>query len=164
VTHLIKYTKADGQSGEKEVEELHDAIAQVERLRNEEGVDAAKIFRIEEVSFEFRPYYRVELGGAATPTPTLTTAPAPPPAPKAVHAMPEPPPVPIWAPPAEMVPAAAADAAPADDAALPPVPAAALLAEVEPAPMVDPWADAPPPPPTGDAEPAANGRRGLFGR
>jgi hypothetical protein len=145
VPHLVKYTKADGQTGDHEVEELHEAIAYVEHLRNDEGAETARIFRIDEVSFEFKPYYRVELG-ASSPKgmPTVVSSPAP------VEVAP----TPMWTSPAAPEPAKAADA--------PATP------EVEPAPdeVVDPWADAPPPPSAVDeAEHAgANGRRGLFGR
>ena len=176
--HLVKYSKADGETGNHEVEELHEAIAYVERLRNDEGVDGAKIYRIEEVQFEFRPYYRVELGGAsmfttATPTaaaPTMAgsvpfTSPAPAPMPEPVAAeaeVAEAPVAPAWVPPVETADATDGDPAPE----LPSVAAAAVLSEIDPRPMVDPWADAPPPPPPPDAEPAtsSNGRRGLFGR
>ena len=82
VPHLVKYSKADGQTGNHEVEELHEAIAYVERLRNDEGIDAARIYRIEEVQFEFRPYFRVELGGApvapVASVPPVATSPSPP--------------------------------------------------------------------------------------
>jgi len=76
VPHLVKYSKADGQTGNHEVDELHEAIAYVERLRNDEGIDGARIYRIEEVQFEFRPYFRVELGGAAV-APAVTSLPTP---------------------------------------------------------------------------------------
>ena len=191
--HLVKYSKADGQQGDHEVEELHDAIAYVERLRNEQGIEGAKIYRIEEVQFEFRPYYRVELGSAAMFTPSTPAAapiavtPIAPIAPVATlstlpEAVAEAAAAPAWAPPAEpepelevaevvdeaVPPMADLMATESDtdaDAALPPVPAAALMADVEPTPMVDPWADAPPPPPPAEAEHVgSNGRRGLFGR
>ena len=147
--HLVKYTKADGQTGDHEVEELQEAIAYVEHLRNDEGAKTAQIFRIEEVSFEFKPYYRVELG-ASPSTPKMISAVAPSPAPVEELA-----PARTWTPPAEPAPAE--------------VPAAAVMAAVEPTPVsdvVDPWADAPPPPAsTEEGEHAGtNGRRGLFGR
>jgi hypothetical protein len=39
----------------------------VEHLRNDEAVDQARIFKMDEVGFEFRPYYRVELATAGAP-------------------------------------------------------------------------------------------------
>lgn len=146
--HLVKYTKADGQTGDHEVEELRDAIAYVERLRNQEGAESARIFRIDEVSFEFKPYYRVELGGTQS-SPMAMPAAAPSAAPVG-----EAPATTDRQAPAETAPVAEAEA-----------PAAALMAEVEPTPVVDPWVDAPPPPVAEEGEPAGtNGRRGLFGR
>ena len=166
--HLVKYSNADGQPADHEVGELHDAIAYVERLRNEQGIEGAKIFRIEEVQFEFRPYYRVELGSAAMFAPSNPAPSAPAASVPTTGPLPEAPAAPAWAPPAETEPAPAgaaeADAPTEADADSMAAPAAALLADAEPAPMVDPWADAPPPPPAADAEHAANGRRGLFGR
>ena len=33
-------------------------------MRNSEGVESPRIFKMEEVDFDFRPYYRVEVAGA----------------------------------------------------------------------------------------------------
>lgn len=155
MTHLVKYTKSDGQTGEHETEELADAIAQVERLRNHEGVESARIFRIEEIAFEFKPYYRVEIGGPADSAAAHSDVTVPPAAadakvgaPAAENA--------TESPAADEIPAntGEADSSTADEATS----------------MIDPWADAPPPPPppAGDAEPEAEpvstGRRGLFSR
>ena len=41
----------------------------VERLRNSENVEQARIFRMEEVGFEYRPYFRVEVAGSASSSP-----------------------------------------------------------------------------------------------
>jgi hypothetical protein len=60
VSHLVTYDAADGLVFRK-VEELHDAIALVEQLRNDLGLDRARIYRLEEVAFEFRPYFRVAI-------------------------------------------------------------------------------------------------------
>jgi hypothetical protein len=62
VSHMVIFRSADGRPGYHQADELGDAAAFVERLRNEEGVEHARIFRMEEVTFEFRPYYRVTLG------------------------------------------------------------------------------------------------------
>lgn len=67
MSHMVIYRGADGKPGYHQTDEILDAVAFVERLRNEQAVEHARIFRLEEVQFEFRPYYRVELntGGAA---------------------------------------------------------------------------------------------------
>ena len=86
MSHMVIFRSTDGKSGYHQTEELDEAIRFVERLRNAEGVEQARIFRLEEVAFEFRPYYRVEVGsGPATPVPG---APPSPPAAPATPAAP----------------------------------------------------------------------------
>jgi hypothetical protein len=162
VAHLVRYRTADGTSADHEVNELADAIAHVERLRNEEGIEGARIFKIEEVAFEFKPYFRVEIGTAAAPsalTATTTPAAAPVPAAPAKVDAPaadaEPAMAPVWAPPVETTADMEADRVPAH-----------LAADVADADItVDPWADAPPPRAEEESTVAnGSGRRGLFGR
>ncbi len=64
---MVIYRGADGKPGYHQTDDIHDAVMYVEGLRNDKEVDHARIFRLEEVTFEYRPYYRVELsvGGAA---------------------------------------------------------------------------------------------------
>ncbi len=62
MSHMVIYRTADGQPGYHQAEELDEAVRFVERLRNGDGVDGARIFRMEEVSFDFRPYFKVEIG------------------------------------------------------------------------------------------------------
>ena len=89
---MVSYRDSDGQQQYHETDELGEAIAYVEHLRNDEAVDHARIFKLDEVSFEFRPYFRVEIAERAAPT-----------APPAAEAQPA-----GWTPPAD---------APADDEA-----------------------------------------------
>lgn len=63
MSHMVIYRGADGKPGYQQAEDIHDAVTFVEQMRNEEGVEHARIFRLEEVVFEYRPYYRVELAG-----------------------------------------------------------------------------------------------------
>jgi hypothetical protein len=78
VSHMVIFRSTDGKSGYHQTEELDEAIRFVERLRNAEGVEQARIFRLEEVGFEFRPYYRVEVGAAgAAPVPGAGPVPVP---------------------------------------------------------------------------------------
>ncbi len=69
--HIVMYRGADGNPGYHETEEVHDAVAFVERLRNTQGVEVDRILRTEEVNFEYRPYFRVELTAGE---PALTAA------------------------------------------------------------------------------------------
>jgi hypothetical protein len=72
---MVIYRGIDGKPGYHQTDDIHDAIGFVEQMRNEEGVEHARIFRLEEVVFEYRPYYRVELSTAGQPSMSLTGAP-----------------------------------------------------------------------------------------
>jgi hypothetical protein len=50
-----------GKPGYHQAEVLEDAVKFVERLRNQEQVTEARIFRMQEVAIEFKTYYRVEV-------------------------------------------------------------------------------------------------------
>jgi len=68
---MVSYRGTDGKQSYHQVDELADAIKYVEHLRNDESVDHARIFKLEELSFEFRPYYRVEIATALPPPPAV---------------------------------------------------------------------------------------------
>ena len=142
MSYVVNWRGPDGQAGWHPVGDLNDAAAHVEHLRNAEGVGETKIFKLEEVAFEFRQYFRVELApDEAPPSPTFTVpvAEAPAPAPEPVEV--------AWAP--EPVAEVAAEPAPLPE--LPEVPAfeapEPVLAEVG-----------------ADAGESNGQRRGLFGR
>jgi hypothetical protein len=66
VSHLVTYDAENGPVF-RTVAELGEAIALVEQLRNDVGLERARIYRLEEVAFEFRPYFRVAIAeGPAT--------------------------------------------------------------------------------------------------
>ena len=100
MSHMVIYRTGDGQPGYHQADELVDAVKFVERLRNGDGVDSARIFHMEEVNFDFRPYFKVEIGPSGEPTqvPFGDAAEAPAPAPSPPFepepmAIPEPEPV-----------------------------------------------------------------------
>lgn len=64
---MVIYRGADGKPGYHQTDDIHEAVGFVEQMRNEEGVEHARIFRLEEVVFEYRPYFRVELHAAGAP-------------------------------------------------------------------------------------------------
>jgi hypothetical protein len=66
---MVSYRSTDGKQSYHQTDELADAIEFVEHLRNDEAVDHARIFKLEELSFEFRPYFRVELATTLPPPP-----------------------------------------------------------------------------------------------
>jgi hypothetical protein len=85
VGHIVVFEGSERVPTFHRCEELADAVSFVEKLRNDRGVEKVQIYRTEEVRFDFKPYYRVELGAlgaGSTPTP-LAAAPsasmAPPP-------------------------------------------------------------------------------------
>jgi hypothetical protein len=71
MAYMVIFRSVEGKAGYHQAETLGDAVKFVERLRNEEQVEQARIFRMEEVAFDFKPYYRVEVvageGPAAEP-------------------------------------------------------------------------------------------------
>jgi hypothetical protein len=74
---MVIYRGADGKPGYQQAEDIHDAVTFVEQMRNAEGVEHARIFRLEEVVFEYRPYYRVELAGRGSDTMLSAGSPIP---------------------------------------------------------------------------------------
>ncbi len=59
---MVIHRTAGGNDGYDQVDAIDEAALLVERLRNSEGIDQVRIYRMEEISFEFRTYYKVELG------------------------------------------------------------------------------------------------------
>ena len=71
---MVSYRSSDGKQSYHQTDELSDAMQFVEHLRNAESVEHARIFKLEELSFEYRPYYRVELATALPPPPATQMA------------------------------------------------------------------------------------------
>lgn len=65
-SYVVNWERSDGQPGWHPVGDVQEATSYVEHLRNAEGVDVTRIYRLEEVAFEFRPYYKVELAVPST--------------------------------------------------------------------------------------------------
>ena len=65
--HVVFFPDADGSEQFRRTSSLEEAVALVERLRNEQGVDNVSVFALTEVPVSFRAYYRVEVAGAAGP-------------------------------------------------------------------------------------------------
>jgi hypothetical protein len=138
---MVVYGTADGSPRYEQAEAIDEAALFVERLRNSEGIDNIRIFRMEEISFAFRPYYKVELGMPERQSPAPAT---------------EAPPAAVVEAPVPPVSATAAepDAADDDDA----------VAAVEPIGPVAHVSPLPSTPPSLGDDAGAAGRRGLFGR
>ena len=63
MSHIVVYQAPDGTSGFEPCTSLDEAIVTAERMRNVDGVEQPRIFKMEEVQFDFRPYFRVEVSG-----------------------------------------------------------------------------------------------------
>jgi hypothetical protein len=64
--HMVVYRSLDGKPSYLQADDLDSAVRHVEHLRNAENVVDSRIFQMQEVPIEFRPYYRVEVGGAGS--------------------------------------------------------------------------------------------------
>lgn len=70
--HLVVFKTAEGKSAFHQTESLDDALRFVERVRNNEGVNDAHLYRMTEIPLEIRTYYKVEIASnaaAAAPPP-----------------------------------------------------------------------------------------------
>jgi hypothetical protein len=58
---MVIYLSADGKAGYQQVDDLVAAVAFVERVRNTQGIENSRIYRMEQVNYRFEPYYQVRL-------------------------------------------------------------------------------------------------------
>jgi hypothetical protein len=75
VEHVVFYTAADGSPAYRRTANLDDAVRVVEHLRNAEGREEVHVYSLAPVGLNFRPYYRVEINGAAQPEAPAFSAP-----------------------------------------------------------------------------------------
>ena len=159
MSHMVIFQTPDGNPGYKQFESVGEAVAFVETLRNDQGIENARMFALEEIKFDLRPYFKVQLqalnAGAPAPSSTAPAQPAPAqPSAQPAPAQPEPAPTPA---PSQPSPAPAAGEPTTFGTFAPPA-SSAPSSSPESAPS------APTPPadqPSTDSQPA---RRGLFGR
>jgi hypothetical protein len=59
---MVIYRTSDGVTRYEQSGAIDEAALFVERLRNKDAIDQIRIYRMEEIGFAFRPYYKVELG------------------------------------------------------------------------------------------------------
>ena len=152
MSHMVIFQTPDGNPGYNQFETVDESIGFVEKLRNEQNVLNARIFKLEELKFEFKPYFRVQLA-------MLNSGDAPAAAPVAAAPAPA---APVAAPAPAAAPASPFGGAPAAEApAAPPAPPGAPVSNIDspvgaPVPNGNSFSGAP-------AE-DDRGRRGLFGR
>lgn len=166
MSHMVIYRGTDGKPGYHQTDDIHDAVTFVEQLRNDNGVEHARIFRLEEVNFEYRPYFRVELKAG---DPALASAPITP----AVEASPPPAAVPAkTTTPSDTASSATEETmAPASASTAPSTPdtsAASDVASTATETKADSAKPADASSPSGsdksDTDNGVGARRGLFGR
>lgn len=162
MSHMVIFQTPDGNPGYNQFETLDEAVRFVEKLRNEQNVSTARMFALEEVKFDFRPYYKVEVsalgaaGSSTVTTPPIDLGKVPPAAPMApapVQSAPQPP----VAPPAPPAPAPAPAPSFGEES---PIGEPVAVPSGAPAPT---FLGAPTAPPADQGEPQTT-RRGLFGR
>jgi hypothetical protein len=165
---MVIFQTPDGNPGYNQFETLDEAVRFVEKLRNEQSVETARMFALEEVKFDFKPYFKVELDppmvGTGSSSPSVSeSSSAPvqngtnespsftPPSPPSAPATPPTPSVSFGEPPAP-------PAVNEPDSPVGPEPATVGAATPPP-----PTFMAPPAPPQANEE-SQTTRRGLFGR
>jgi hypothetical protein len=78
VVYVVIYSDEEGEPGFQQARHLDDAVAFVEHIKNVEGAARTQIFRMEEIPYEFRTEYVVEVvdgnrrGRTAPNAPTRT--------------------------------------------------------------------------------------------
>jgi len=169
--HIVIFQTADGSPAYSQFESVSEAVGFVESLRNDQGIENARMFELKEIKYELKPIFKVELKelnpapsapASAQPQPQPAPAPTAAPAP-APAARPQPAAAPGAAPGAGDTTSFGSFGQPGQPGAPGPQPGA-QPGSAPSAPDAAPAAPAPTPPadqPGSDAPPA---RRGLFGR
>jgi hypothetical protein len=138
---MVIYRSPDGKAAFQQVDDLASAVAFVEKIRNESGVENGRIYRLEQVNYRFEPYYQVRLD-AGESSRAQATPPPPPPAPEPAPA------------PSAAMPSAVSGVGTASVLGSPPTTSAATV-------VTDPGREQT----IGEDAGDGNGvRRGLFGR
>ena len=78
--HMVIFQNPEGDPGYNQFESIEEAVSFVEKIRNEQGIDSIRIFELEEVKFDLKPYFKVELLALKAGAPLAAPAPAPAPA------------------------------------------------------------------------------------
>jgi hypothetical protein len=157
--HMVIFQTADGSPAYSQFESISEAVGFVESLRNDQGIENARMFELKEIKFELKPVFKVELkelnpapaasAPSAAPAPSAPAPSTPSPAPSRPD--PSPAPAPAASPGSGETTSFGGSFAPPSGGA----PSAEPSAPAAPAPT--PPADQP----STDSQPA---RRGLFGR
>lgn len=78
--HMVVFSSPEGKPAYHQAESLDEALKFVERLRNNEGVEEAKLYALTEIPLQVRTYVKVEIAGAPAdeepPEPGVVTQPS----------------------------------------------------------------------------------------
>jgi hypothetical protein len=80
--HMVIFQTADGSPAYSQFESISEAVGFVESLRNDQGIENARMFELKEIKFELKPVYKVELkeltpgSGSSTPNSPASSAPS----------------------------------------------------------------------------------------
>ena len=75
--HMVIFQNPEGDPGYNQFESIDEAVSFVEKIRNEQSIDSIRIFELDEVKFDLKPYYKVELLALKSGAPAQAPAPAP---------------------------------------------------------------------------------------
>lgn len=64
MSYMVSFRSAEGKPGYHPADSLDEALRFVERLRNQEQVVDARVWRMHEVPIEVKTYYKVEVASA----------------------------------------------------------------------------------------------------
>lgn len=67
MSYMVIFRTPDGMPGYQQADGPGDVVATVERLRNEDGVENIRVYRMDEVEFEYKVRYTVELKDPTLP-------------------------------------------------------------------------------------------------
>lgn len=68
MSNMVIFQTADGSPGYNQFEAVDEAVRFIEKLRNEQGIEGARMFALEEIKYQLKPYYKVELQALTTTT------------------------------------------------------------------------------------------------
>lgn len=74
MAHMVTFRAADGKQESGLHEDVDEAVAFVEQLRNGGGADEIRLFEVTEIPLEFRAYYKVEISGSGAVVQASTDA------------------------------------------------------------------------------------------
>ena len=79
MSHIVIHNNSDYVAQYRQFDDVQDAVTYLEQLHNTDGVKGARLFAMQEVTFEVKSYVKIELGsaGAVTPPAAPVSAPAP---------------------------------------------------------------------------------------